>query len=1160
MEAVHLATATATDTARVIPGLSASHIQTWLPVKVQLSMRNRLFSKNIFRTRDIWNRGTTSYKAAFVSALVVAAACYLVYGLLHRLSSHQAKPFRPHATVLVEDDTTNRLDNQLDSDEYEYEDEEESSRSFGFLANSKDRLVLRKMLGRSDPTLSRRPSIVRIVSSDPSSSLCERPMHVDLEPPTRRSFWPAPVSHSPPSDSSAPNSPVVPSPALSTTLQRSTSSSSGTAATRRRKESGRLHTASPSRSPLASATALASRPARLRSVDARSPLARTAARNKRNSTSSISSTDSPRPAVTQDALAAAEQDQLPGTPSITSEASSLSAALGHSSALADDYDASACSSPTSSTFSLARAPSILKRRPQSFRTASLREIDISYSLMQRRQSLPTLAALAPGAESSFSQQQQQELWHANGILQPFGPGSPPPPPYQSCIAQISPGPSETETLWPRNAKARSIKLVEPDWRPHTESHIRARERLETASRFAAFKASAMRPAPDTKFDQVDLDSDEFWFERFTQSTAAAGRDWDWRKRRARLQRAAALGMALGQSSLATQPSPNLPGNVGMTDVHLQQRSQQAGATIPASQTASSARKQMRAAPLITFTEQELKTTPVLQVDTASLSPTVTQGNGTPMSPTPSGMGTPLGGIFGAAGYSEDSVDSVDVVKAARVAQRRRASEDAGSAATDRSRRGVVNKITRRRVSASAAASIPSSPGPSSQSDGPSTSFNAEGFATSPLRETSASPLFNQMHGFIGSSSSSSSEMDLHDPYETETLPSTGMSSSYSVPGRLSSLSGSVGKKVGLTNLRVGLRTGSASSASGNGFMPNASGIDLVPTSPDLDAQETMDGTGYSEATPSPEGPRSSADAYSYATASSEETVPPSMHRSSRKNELRRVEKWDLNEASLGNSNPPLFHGGSCFARQASAPAASLYQELRQDVERGSISRESNDSDSLRRRMRARSQTESASLDSGSLIAMRNSAIAASKDGIAALAAGIPTSTPPAVKSRARNGSRSSIMRSASGASSDLNRSAKRRSSLRPGSSLGSDTSSITSSIVGGGSGSRTGSLRHSSSPVRSRRDSCGGVPDPQMQPEPAPRGMAQRARSASISSNASSLASANSSRTASRRNSFRDAGGAASLLGLSMTSSNPATPGAEAERRTDPFSMTAIST
>ncbi|GAC95211.1 hypothetical protein PHSY_002786 [Pseudozyma hubeiensis SY62] len=1164
MEAVHLATATASLAAAAPTSISGQ--RGWLPLKSQLGMKHRLFSKNILGTGDIWSRGTATWTSSFASAVLIAAVFCFIYLVFFTTGAGQSNTISRLRNI-SDRAHSESLDKDLDSDEYE--DEDDSTRSSGFLVSSKERLALRKMLGRNDHTLSKRSSIVRITSSDPTSSLCEHPMQVDLEPPTRRSFWPAPVSHTSPSESSTPDSPVGTTPALTVAVQRNSSSSPGPSGSRRRKESGRLHTASPSRSPLGPGAALPTRPARVRPVDVRSPLARAAARNKRNSASSVTSseathasTGSPRLAATQDSFssstlsphAASDRDQLPDTPSIASESSSISAALGHASAFGDDMSPSP--SPTSSTFSLGRAPSILKRQPQTFRTASLREIDISHSLVERRESLPILVSPGPGADPALLQQQQQEFLQAYGVLAP--------PSYQPSDMQIRSSRADPETPWSPHTKVRSIKLVEPDWLPHTDTHVRARERLEAATRFAAFKANAqaLTPtlvSPDAKYDQQQEDLAGFRFERFTQSTAAAGRDWDWRKRRARLQRAAALGMALGQSNLGSPLGANPPGNVGMTDVQLQQQAQSGGAPLPAVQAASSVRKQMPAAPLITFTEQELKTAPVLKVDTESgrrpmlrpggqspLRPSANQADGTPSSPTPSGAGTPMGGIFGAA---TPSADSINVVMAARVAQRRRASEDAGS--YQDARRGIVSKLTRRKLSASASDALPSSPGPSSRDASPVTTPGGESFASSALRDQSISPL------------RSTGDLDLNGSYESESESNTA-SPSHSVPGRLSSLSGTVGK-----NLRSGLRRSSDFGASGKNFTSTSSGIELVPDSPDLDADGSVGGSAtYPDPGPSQEGPRSSADAYSHSVPSGEVQIEPSMRRaaSASRNDDPRSSAKHVAKAELGRkSQPPSFRGGSSFARQASAPVASTYhhdhiEELRQDSERDSISRGSNDSDSLRRRMRARSQTESATIDASSVLMTRNSSITARQDGLAALTAGMPTSSPPAVKSRARNGSRSSIMRSASGASSDLNRTAKRRSSIRHGSSLASDTSSIgSSSMTNSGTGSRNGSLRHGSSPVRSRRDSSAGAPDPLMQPEPAPRGMAQRARSASLSSNASSLASANSSRTASRSNSFRDGGGSAGRFGLSMTSSNPGTPGSEGERRSDPFSMTALS-
>ncbi|CBQ73540.1 conserved hypothetical protein [Sporisorium reilianum SRZ2] len=1088
----------------VAPSPSPAPIRSWLPAKAQLSMKNRLFSKNILRSKDVWARATATWKSTFASAVLVAGTCYLVYLLVLRPAGvTNGKPLWQISTMLADDAAINRLDNELDSDEYE--DEEESSRSAGFLANSKERLALRKMLGRNDPTLSKRSSIVRITSSDPTSSLCEHPMQVDLDPPTRRSFWPAPAS-----DSSTPNSPVTAAPVLAAASLRSSSGSPTPAAGRRRKESGRLHTASPSRSPLGSGAA------RSRSADSRSPLSRQAVRNKRNSTDGASAGNhSPRLPQNAWMHQSGEHDHaMPGTPSIESEASSASAALGHSSTFAQYDDApissSACSSPTSSDFSLSRAPSILNRRPQTFRTASLREIDISYSLMQRKESLPFFAGAAnPALLHQQQQQQQQELFQAaNGIFMPLGAGSPAPPPYQPHNPELASSPTEPIPSWSRTARTRSIKLVEPDWRPHADSHIRARERLETATRFAAFKGTAV--AADKYAEDQPVDVDGFWFERFTQSTAAAGRDWDWRKRRARLQRAAALGMALGQSGLAPQPGGNLPGNVGLTDVQLQQQQQQGGGPAPAVQAAAPTRKHMPpAAPLITFTEQELKTAPNLKIDTesgrrslsrgsseTSLSPTV-QGNGTPMSPTPSGTGTPLGGIFGAAA---PSADSMSLVMAARVAQRRRASEDASAtqlAEGQASKRGVVNKITRRRLSASAAASIPSSPGSSSLNGSPSGTPSMEG--GSPFRPyTASSTLSESTHAFDNS--------------ELLESGSKSTSSSLGVPGRLSSLGGSVGKKVSLTNLRAGFRRDSGSGAGANDFMPDSSGIELVPNSPELRQEELENVAAFLDGSTSPEGPRSSADMYSYTARPSEDTEAQRAASAP-----RSADPSLESDARPRKPPPPIFRGGAPFAKQASEPSAyhEQVEELRHDSERDLISRGSTSSDSLRRRMRARSATDSSSAFD---------AIAARKDGLAALSAGLPTSSPPTVRARTRTGSGSSIMRSASGAHVDLDRTAKRRAS-RGGAS---DTASIA-----GSTGSRNGSLRYGTSPQRVRRDSsgAGGVPDPQMQPEPAPRGMAQRARSASLSSNGSG------SRSGSRSGSFREGSVTAGGLGLSMTSS-----------------------
>lgn len=1046
--------------AAALPSAAAS--RAWLPAKAQLGIKRRLFSKNILRSGDLWARGTATWTSTIICAALFIVASYLVYLRLAsgQSSPRQRRPIWKLASVLADQNRSNQLDDDLNGDEYE--DEEESARSGGFLASSRERQTLRKIFGKQDHTLNKRSSIVRIVSSDPTSTLSEHPMQVDLEPNTRRSFWPAPSPLSGSSDSASsltsPSDPDLSAKRSSSLLASPTPG----AATRRARlpaleHSRRQHSASPSpsRSPLSSGAALPTRPTRSRPVDARSPLGR---RGKRNSTSSLSSTGSPASAPTKiedgwtdvlqtpvKGLTGNDDDPLLATPSTASEASFTSAVPGHESAFMDDEapSSSECPSPTSSTFSI-RAPSILKRRPQTFRTASLREIDISYSLMQRKASLPIVPMLGPYGDPT-ALQQQQELWQTNGVLLPFAA----PPPYQSASPEAT---DSADSAFPR-PKSRSIKLVEPDWRPHLDSHIRARERLDTATRFASFKMASGFGSPQSEMGSLyDHDNEEdFWFERFTQSTAAAGRDWDWRKRRARLQRAAAQ-MAFDQSSL----SPQLPGNVGKTDVQLQHEQPAAPVPVPAAQAAAPVRSRLPSAPLITFTEQELQSTSLLKIDTetgrrgASYSadaPRSPGSNGTPLSPTPSGTGTPMGGIFSA---TAPSAESVSTILAGRMAQRRRASEDASALPLPSDaalKKGVLNRAMRRRVSASADA-IPTSTGGSP--------------AASPGAEGPSSPRTSTSQRYSGELSRSSIDIP----------------PSNSVPGRLSSLSGTVGKKVSLTNLRA-LRRGSGSN---NDFESNSAGMELVPHSPELAAEELPDTSLDST---SGEGPRSSADAYSSVPLSRTDSL------------LRQVEMEREDSRSKRGRGSPHLRGGATMTKQASAPEQV---EMLRDWERDSISQGStNSSDSLRRRMR--SQTDP-----------RNSP----------LSPAVP-STPSPTKTRVRQGSRSSIMRNATG---EL----PRRSSTRSASSPLTDTSSIRS----------TGSSRRKKEVQ----------PDPILQPEPAPRGMAQRARSASLSSNNSSLSG---SRKSSRSNSFRGEGGG---LGLSMTASNPGTP--SERNRGDPFGMTTL--
>lgn len=122
---------------------------------------------------------------------------------------------------------------------------------------------------------------------------------------------------------------------------------------------------------------------------------------------------------------------------------------------------------------------------------------------------------------------------------------------------------------PEAARGRAIRLTEPDWDPYAPWHERARQRMEARqlsgqSRLAApvtvandaddeppsswLAYTAIHPPGERAADALSSslpasaclwqeacpdDNQEFWFERFTSSTAAAGKNWDWRKRRAR---------------------------------------------------------------------------------------------------------------------------------------------------------------------------------------------------------------------------------------------------------------------------------------------------------------------------------------------------------------------------------------------------------------------------------------------------------------------------------------------------------------------------------------------------------------------------------------------------------------------------------------------------
>ncbi|WFD00559.1 hypothetical protein MYAM1_003308 [Malassezia yamatoensis] len=111
----------------------------------------------------------------------------------------------------------------------------------------------------------------------------------------------------------------------------------------------------------------------------------------------------------------------------------------------------------------------------------------------------------------------------------------------SCISSLS---SPTKSDCSGTTSPRSIKLTEPDWKPFTDSHDRARKRVAIASIANAIsELHSEHSSPVAKSKQLPLlkalpieppaelgEGSEFRFEKFTRSTAAAGRNWDWRRR------------------------------------------------------------------------------------------------------------------------------------------------------------------------------------------------------------------------------------------------------------------------------------------------------------------------------------------------------------------------------------------------------------------------------------------------------------------------------------------------------------------------------------------------------------------------------------------------------------------------------------------------------
>lgn len=170
------------------------------------------------------------------------------------------------------------------------------------------------------------------------------------------------------------------------------------------------------------------------------------------------------------------------------------------------------------------------------------------------------------------------------------PGSDDSPSSSSSLLAPRPPIHSRSFSQPASTQSRSIQLTEPDWDLYVSFHIRARERQEKRRQFsqssevadatAGATAAIVDSGPlagtdladdwlhysaflahgggsDCDGDDVILksdssstplatssDSQDFWYERFIPSTAGAGRNWDWRKKRAMQRRALALESAV----------------------------------------------------------------------------------------------------------------------------------------------------------------------------------------------------------------------------------------------------------------------------------------------------------------------------------------------------------------------------------------------------------------------------------------------------------------------------------------------------------------------------------------------------------------------------------------------------------------------------------------
>lgn len=432
-----------------------------------------------------------------------------------------------------------------DSDEYDYEDDGEGAEeSSGIVQPLRKIFSLRKGLirtpSRDSSTGRKYASIVRITSSDPRSSLSSAPIQLDLDAGTSST-----ITNGVGSDSA------------SFGVIHHTAS-----AARRRRESGRLLSAGNNNSGPVRAASPYGRSTSPLTVSGSSSRHARVIKRQHSKTSQASSPDgrlrAPSSAVSAGGASEEDEDMF--------------------------YEEDL--SPTS----------ILKREPQVY--ASLPTLDRSDSSASAYDAASSYFTNSNTASPSYPPNT-----NSVGRLPP-GAGYAPSSPFlrrESVHRLGTLTPEQAKAIWPER-RSKLIRLREPDWTPFVDVHDRAKERLQAAANVAAHPRSGspslslaseysssskgQNSVTSNGMSQLELD-DEFWFERFTPSTAAAGRDWDWRKRRRLRQQAeiaakAAFIEANEESPLSTLDSnsstlnggdvaaPSIT-NVGLTDVQLQKQ-------------------------------------------------------------------------------------------------------------------------------------------------------------------------------------------------------------------------------------------------------------------------------------------------------------------------------------------------------------------------------------------------------------------------------------------------------------------------------------------------------------------------------------------------------------------------------------------------------------